>query len=72
MDREQLDQMPEFKSTERVSNESSEDEPEFHRKVASGKIVAGVPRSRFSVQGSCMRHCSCLYLCMVEKQRGEV
>ena len=60
---------------ESVLDESGTGEAECHRKMADGRRVVGAIRSlvndrvcSLSVLGSCMSYCSCLLLCMVERQ----
>ena len=54
-----------------VLDKSGTDGAECRNKVASEKSVAGAIRSLVNVRsflGSCMSHCSCLFLPMVVRQ----
>ena len=70
-----LEKVSQFKYLDSVLDESGTDVVECHRKVASGRKVAGATRSivilgicRFSVRGWYMRDCSWLFCCMALRQ----
>ena len=75
MDEMRLEHVSELKYLECVLDESGTDEVESCRKVASGRRSTGAIRflvnirvCSLSVLLSCMRHCLCLFLCMVVRQ----
>ena len=66
-----LKHVSEFKYLGCVLDKSGTDEVYCSRKVPNGRRVAGAIRSlicSLSVLGSCMSHCSCLFLRMVVRQ----
>ena len=67
-----LEHASKFKYLGCVLNESDTYGPECRRKVASRRRVAGpwlmLGIYTLSVLESCMRHCLCLFLCMVVRQ----
>ena len=72
-----LDHGSKFKYTRCVLNESGTEEADFSRKEAIRRRVAGaiwlmIEVCSLSVLRSCTRHCSCLILCMVVRQYGDV
>ena len=69
----QLEHMSQFKYLGCVLDESVMDVAEFYMNVASGRKSEFFIRSWVNVRGSivlgsCMIHCSCLFLCMVKRQ----
>ena len=75
VDRIHLKHVLEFKYLGYSLNASSTDEAECSRKVTSGRKVAGalglwlmLGVCSLSMLGSCMSHCSCLFLYMVVRQ----
>ena len=67
--------MSEFKYFECVKDESGTGEAECRRKVALGgelqvplRLWLMMRVCSLSVIWSCIRHCSCLFLCMVVRQ----
>ena len=72
VDGKRLKPISEFKYLGGVLDESGTDVAECCRKVVSGNKVVGAIKSQvnaivcsLSVRGCCMRHCSCLFFCMV-------
>ena len=75
VDRTRLLELSEFKYLECVLDETGGSDAGCCRKVTSGRKVAGAVRSlmkarvcSLSIRGCYMRHCSCLFFCMVGKQ----